>query len=275
VTAELVLDSYKQGIAEHFDSRTQYGRSETHARLADALVVLAAPQPGEQVLDLATGTGFVAIRAARLVGPRGHVLGVDISAGMLDQAAEALQTLAVGNVSLLRADAESLGYLTGRFDLIVCCNALPYMADVPAALRAWCSLLRPGGRLAFNCWAADSYATGNLLRVVAARHGIGVAVVGRETGTPEDCRAALAAAGFVHTEVQAQPTAAFFAPEQLEGIPEMAVKNPLYGITPHDAGRLAGLRDEYLAQARSAGVRAGIGAEIGAYFVLAHRSAVA
>ena len=62
----------------------------SHARLADRLVRLAAPQPDERVLDIATGTGFVAILAAQLVGERGRVVGVDISAGMLDQAAEAI-----------------------------------------------------------------------------------------------------------------------------------------------------------------------------------------
>lgn len=43
-------------------------------------------------------------------------------------------------------------WIPGSFDLVVCCNALPYMSDVPAVLRHWHSLLRAGGRLAFNCW---------------------------------------------------------------------------------------------------------------------------
>lgn len=271
VASPIVLDEYRRAIAEHFDARTDYSRSKTHARLADRLVRLAAPQPDERVLDIATGTGFVAIRAARLVGERGTVVGVDISTGMLDQAAKAIVAAGVGNIQLMQADAETLDYPAGSFDLIFCCNALPYMTDVPAALRLWHSLLRPGGRLAFNCWAEESYATGHLLRAIAARHGILIAVVGQDTGTPERCRAVLAAAGFVRTEVVAEPTATFFSVEQLEAIPEMAVKNPLYGITPSDASRLSALLDAYMTDARSPSVRECIDAEMGAYFVLAHK----
>ncbi len=51
----------------------------------------------------------------------------------------------------------------------------------------------------------------------------------------------------------------------------MAVKNPLYGITPSDASRLSDLRDEYITEARSTPVRESIDAEAGAYFVLAHK----
>ena len=234
------LNSYKQAVAEMFDGRTEYSRSEIHARLADRLVRLGAPQPNERVLDIATGTGFVAIPAARLVGKRGTVIGVDISPGMLDQAAKAVAAAGVRNVELAQADAEALDYPAGSFDLIFCCNALPYMTDVPAALKHWYSLLRPGGRLAFNCWAEHSYATGHLLRIIAARHGIPVAAVGQDTGTPERCRSLLAAAGFIQTELVTEPTATFFTANHLETFPDMAVKNPLYGITPTDASRLSG-----------------------------------
>ena len=267
----MVLSEYKRAVAEMFDARTGYSRSEIQARLADRLVRLGTPQPNERVLDIATGTGFVAIPTARLVGERGTVIGVDISAGMLGQAAKAVVTAGVSNVDLVQADAEALDYSAGSFDLIFCCNALPYMTDVSAALKHWHSLLRPGGRLAFNCWAEHSYATGHLLRVIAARHGIRVAVIGRDTGTPERCRSILAAVGFVRPEVVAEPTATFLTANQLEALLDLALKNPLYGITPNDASRLSGLRDEYMAKARSPSVRKDIDAEVGAYFVLAHK----
>ena len=92
-------------------------------------------------------------------------------------------------------------------------QALPYMTDVPAALRHWHSLLKPGGRLAFNCWAEQSYVTGHLLREIAARHGIRVAVIRRDTGTPDRCRSILGAAGFVETKVVVEPTSTFFLAE--------------------------------------------------------------
>lgn len=266
-------EGYKKAVAEIFDARTDYNLSESHARLADRLLRLAAPQAGEGVLDIATGTGFIAIPAASLVGEYGTVTGVDISAGMLSQAKEAASIASLTNLTLLQADAESLNYPSDSFDLVVCCNALPYMSDVSTALRHWYSLLRPGGRLAFNVWAEDSYATGYLLREIAARYGIRVAVIGQQTGTPERCRTVLADAGFSRPKVVLESTATFFSVSQLEIAPKLLAKNPLYNVRPDDLERVNGLMNEYIAEARSASVRNAIDTEMGAFFVLAHKPA--
>lgn len=265
------LSGYKQKIAEIFDARIDYHRSELHAQMANRLVQLAAPQPRESVLDIATGTGFVAIPVAHLVGASGKVVGVDISAGMLAQAKQAVSAAGLSNLKLEQADAEHLDYAPDSFDLVICCNALPYMSDVPAALRHWHSLLRPGGRLAFNCWAEHSYAMGHLVRVVAARHGIRVAVAGQDTGTPERCRDVLTAAGFYRPDVVIEPTGNFFSPDRLAAVFTAVLKNPLYNLAPSEADQLKNLRDEYMEEARSPSVRKNVEAEIGAYFVLAHK----
>jgi ubiquinone/menaquinone biosynthesis C-methylase UbiE len=271
VAPPLARDGYKQAVARHFDGRTDYHRSVIHAQVADRLVRLAAPQPNEWVLDIATGTGFVAIPTGRLVGEKGRVIGVDISTGMLEQATEAVENSDLNNIDLVRADAEELDYPEESFDLVTCCNALPYMTDGRAALRRWYSLLRPAGRLAFNCWAEDSYVTGSLLRIIAAGHGIQIPVAGRETGTPERCREVLLAAGFIRPEVVVEPTASYFSMEQFEMAVDTAVNNPLFGITAKDASRLDDLRDEYMTKARSVATRQAIDTEMGAYFVLAYK----
>jgi len=271
MTSKTELAGYKQSVAETFNARTDYSRSELHAWLANRLVRLAAPQPNERVLDIATGTGFVAIPTARLVGKQGTVVGVDISPGMLDQGADAVVAAGLSNVKLVQADAEALDYPAASFDLVLCGNALPYMSDVPAALRHWRLLLKPGGRLAFNCWAEQSHVTGHLLRTIAARHGIRVATIGRDTGTVDRSRTILGVSGFVDTKVVAEPTSTFFSADQLEAALESAVKSPLYGITPGDAVRLKGLRDEYIAETRFPCVQRAIDAEAGAYFVLSYK----
>ena len=265
------VDEYKTKIAEIFNARIDYSCSEIHARVADRLVQLAAPQPSEKVLDIATGTGFVAISVARLVGESGKVVGVDISAGMLKQAEQAVSAASLSNIELVLTDAETLDYAAGSFDLICCCNALPYMSNVPAALRHWQSLLRPGGRLAFNCWSEQSYVTGRLLRTFAARYGIHVAVVGHDTGTPERCHAVLAGAGYTLVDVVGESTGKFYAANQLDTALDSAVKNPIYGITQNGAKQLSFLRREYLTEARSPSVWNSINAEVGAYFVLAQK----
>jgi Methylase involved in ubiquinone/menaquinone biosynthesis len=254
-----------------FDARTNYRRSGPHASLAAELLRLALPQPDERVLDIATGTGFVAVQAARLVGSRGSVLGVDLSPGMLRQAREAIAEAGLDNLALVQADAEELGLLDDEFDLATCCNALPYMTHVAAALQHWLAFLRPGGRLVFNCWAENSHATGHLLRRLAARHGIRVAPVGIDTGTPARCRRLLSDIGFRDVEVVEKPTAAFISASTVEGVFDSFLDNPLYEVSRSDADRLRALRDEYVAQARSARVRQEIEAERGAYFVLARK----
>ncbi len=264
-------DDYKRRVAETFDARTDYIRSGIHARLADRLTRLAAPQPGERVLDIATGTGFVAVPAARLVGERGTVVGVDISAGMLKQAARAVTASRLTNVELALADAEAMDYPASSFDLAICCSALPYMADTLGALRHWHGLLRAGGRLAFNCWSERSYATGRLLREVAARHGIGVGVIGAETGTADRCCAVLAAAGFVRPEVIVEPTRDYFEAEQVERGFDSALASPLFGFSPDDIARLRKLRGEYEAEARGPITRQGVNDEVGAYFVFGRK----
>jgi len=56
------------------------------AEAQDALLELASPAVGERVLDIACGTGLVSFGAARAVGPNGHVLGIDLSDGMINAA---------------------------------------------------------------------------------------------------------------------------------------------------------------------------------------------
>jgi ubiquinone/menaquinone biosynthesis C-methylase UbiE len=108
----------------------------------------AAGQPGEQVLDVATGTGTAALEAARMVtvtGQRGegHVTGLDLSAAMLAQARARAQVSGLGNLSFVEGDAMKLPFPDGSFDLVLCASALFFMPDMLAALREWKRVLRP------------------------------------------------------------------------------------------------------------------------------------
>ena len=79
---------YKAGVQEMFDARhASYAEnfSSFHGPLVDTLVSLAPLQPGQKVLDVATGTGAAACAAAAIVGNEGSVLGIDISSGMIRQ----------------------------------------------------------------------------------------------------------------------------------------------------------------------------------------------
>jgi ubiquinone/menaquinone biosynthesis C-methylase UbiE len=221
-------DEYKRRLGVSFDNRLDYNKDNFHGRLADKVVLLARPQPGDTVLDIATGTGLAAIASARLVGKSGRVVGVDISPGMLERARIAVESEGLGNVELVVMDAEKLDYPANSFDIVLCVSALPYMTDVRAAIRSWQRLLKPGGRLAFNCWSEASYVTGYIIRAVANRHGIELPVTGEEAGTPNRCREVLANAGFVDPEVLIESSGSFVMMEQIEKAWDAWIRNPIF-----------------------------------------------
>lgn len=185
----------------------------------------------------------------------------------------AVEEAGVENVELVLADAEALDFPAGTFDVVLCVSALPYFADIHAAMRAWHGFLRPGGRVSFNCWSEESYITGFLVRAVAARHGIRMPVAGAEVGTPARCRAVLAAAGFVAPEVVVDPSGGRHVPlEEVERAWDGWVKNPVFHPrNPTDAALLTSLRDEYLSEARSRATGQGVWDEMTTYFVVGRK----
>jgi SAM-dependent methyltransferase len=102
---------------------------------------------GDRVLDVAAGAGGQSIAAARRVGPSGHVVATDISAGILTYAEKAVAVAGLGNVSFRQLDGERLEVEPASFDAVISRVGLIYFPDQPAALAAIRSALRPGGRV--------------------------------------------------------------------------------------------------------------------------------
>jgi ubiquinone/menaquinone biosynthesis C-methylase UbiE len=116
-----------------------------HERVAARLVDVAAPQKGEQVLDVGTGTGLVAHLVAPRVSP-GSVIGIDLSDNMLALA----RSKKSRNVQFLGMAAERLIFKPGTFDLVTMGEALAYVSDPTDALAEAHRVLRTGGRLAVS-----------------------------------------------------------------------------------------------------------------------------
>lgn len=105
-------------------------------------------RPGQKVLDLAGGTGDLAAKFARIVGPTGEVVLADINDSMLRVGRDKLRDMGiVGNVSYVQADAEKLPFEDNTFDLITIAFGLRNVTDKDAALRSMLRVLKPGGRL--------------------------------------------------------------------------------------------------------------------------------
>ena len=84
----LAPESYKARVKDRFAKRApSYDQNDTfHPKIAQLVLKHAPLMPGNSVLDVATGTGLVALEVALdIVGPTGNVLGIDISAAMVEQ----------------------------------------------------------------------------------------------------------------------------------------------------------------------------------------------
>lgn len=105
-------------------------------------------RPGQQVLDLAGGTGDLAAEFAGLVGDAGHVVLADINAAMLEQGrARMLNQGIFGNLNIAQVDAEALPFADNTFDLITIAFGLRNVTRKEVALRSMLRVLKPGGRL--------------------------------------------------------------------------------------------------------------------------------
>ena len=124
--------------------------------LSDHLIALAHIEPGQRVLDIATGIGEPAVTAARRVGPTGQVVAIDQSPQMLAIARERVAALGLQNVQFLELDAEQLDLLEGRFDAALCRWGLMYLPHLAPALDGVRQRLLPSGRFVAAVWPTPS-----------------------------------------------------------------------------------------------------------------------
>ena len=110
-----------------------------------------APAPGETLLDVGCGCGDTSLELARRVGAEGEVLGLDISAPMLDVARRRAKEDGARGLEFREADAQTAALPGGR-DAVFSRFGVMFFADPVAAFRNLRRALRPGGRLVFVCW---------------------------------------------------------------------------------------------------------------------------
>ena len=201
-------------------------------RWAEELVRFAELQPGQQVLDVACGTGAVARAALAAVGPGGNVTGSDLNAGMLEVAGRTAP-----EIDWVQSDAAALDFEDDTFDVVICQSALMFFPDPAAAVREMARVAKPGGRVVLQTWGRskgyemlagvfDEVASSDAAAIIRAPFGMPEMATVQELATGS--RLAIDAActhwdvaefdsmdGFVRTEIMASPLATMVDPDEI------------------------------------------------------------
>ena len=135
-------------VADNYDLMNDLMSFGIHRLWKRCAINMAGLKPGQQVLDLAGGTGDLTRLMAPAVGPSGHIVLSDINAAMLANGRRRLLDRGIsGNVTFALANAEQLPFADNRFDLVTMAFGLRNVTDKQRALNAIFRALKPGGRL--------------------------------------------------------------------------------------------------------------------------------
>jgi ubiquinone/menaquinone biosynthesis C-methylase UbiE len=184
------------------------------------LVEVAALQPGERVLDIACGTGIVARTAARTFIGGVSVVGVDLSAAMLEVARSAAKD--EGAIAEWReGSAVKLPLADATFDVAFCQQGLQFFPDRPTTLRETRRILAASGRLVLSVWREIDRSPGFAVLADALTHHIGPEAGALMTSGPfvlsssEALRTLIAEAGFSDITIRsALKTLRFPSPDE-------------------------------------------------------------
>jgi demethylmenaquinone methyltransferase/2-methoxy-6-polyprenyl-1,4-benzoquinol methylase len=135
-------------VADNYDLMNDAMSFGIHRLWKRFAINMAGLQPGQQVLDLAGGTGDLTRLMSPRVGRDGHIILSDINAAMLGNGRERLLDDGIqGNVSFAQANAEQLPFPDNSFDLVTMAFGLRNVTDKQRALDAIYRTVKPGGRL--------------------------------------------------------------------------------------------------------------------------------
>jgi SAM-dependent methyltransferase len=140
-------------VADAWSGASYERIAETFAPIHDRIVEALEIVHGERVLDVACGTGGVALRAARAGA---DVVGLDISADQLAKARRAAEADGL-EIQLDEGDCEQLPYPDASFDAVVSAFGAIFAADHARTAAELARVCRPGGRLALTAWPKDEW----------------------------------------------------------------------------------------------------------------------
>src|SRR5437899_7191102 len=175
----------------------------------DVALKVAAPQPGERVIDIGCGCGGTSLDIARIVGRAGAVLGIDVSRPMLEVARSRAALAGCSHLVFREGDASEAG-LPADTDLLFSRFGVMFFSEPTQALSHLRGSLRAGGRCVFVCWRAPRDNPWAMVPLSAARAAMGVTPAPADPNAPgpfafadeQRLRAILSDAGFGAVGVQ-------------------------------------------------------------------------
>jgi demethylmenaquinone methyltransferase/2-methoxy-6-polyprenyl-1,4-benzoquinol methylase len=146
---EIPTSEKQRRVGEVFTSVAQkYDLIGIHRLWKRFTLEMCGLRPGHRVLDLAGGTGDLALKQARIVGAGGQVVLADINADMLRRGRDrVIDSGLVGRIETVQCNAEILPFVDNHFDCITMAFGLRNVTDKGTALASMQRVLKPGGRL--------------------------------------------------------------------------------------------------------------------------------
>jgi arsenite methyltransferase len=201
--AESTLSSNDAGVkavAEAFG----YSAEELTSIPAEANMGLSCGNPtatahlrlGEVVVDLGSGGGLDVFLAAKMVGPQGRAIGIDMTPAMIDRARANAVSGGYTNVEFYESTIDSIPLPDASVDCVISNCVLNLAPDKPAVFAEIARILKPGGRLAVSDIALKRELPEAIARSMAAYVGCIAGAI-----RIDDYRAGLLAAGFEHVEI--------------------------------------------------------------------------
>ncbi len=135
-------------VADKYDLMNDLMSAGVHRLWKRYTIETSGAKKGDTILDLAGGTGDLAAKFTRIVGPAGLVTLSDINGSMLEKGRERLTNMGIaGNIEYVQANAECLPFADNKYDLITIAFGLRNVTDKDAALKSMYRVLKPGGKL--------------------------------------------------------------------------------------------------------------------------------